>query len=61
MNQLWTACTQLLRSASRLAFLSLMLTACAMAFTGRLSQENFMLLAGAASAAYFSSKSESPK
>lgn len=53
--------THLLRSASRLAFLGLMLTACLMAFTGRLPTGDFMVLASASAASYFSSKSESPK
>lgn len=51
----------LLGSASRLAFLGLMLTACAMAFLGRLPTTDFMMLATAAASAYFASKSESPK
>jgi len=51
----------LLGSASRLAFLGLMGTACLMAFWGKLPTGDFMVLASAAAASYFSSKSESPK
>lgn len=45
-------------SASKIAFLVLTLAACAGFFVGRLGENNFMILAGAAFAFYFSHKGE---
>ncbi len=47
-----------LQSASKLAFLGLMLTACVGFLIGKLEAKDFMVLAIAASAFYFSSKGD---
>lgn len=50
--------TKILSSASKLAFLMLTITACAGFFLGKLEAKDFMMLATAAYAFYFSAKGE---
>ena len=50
--------SNLIKSASKMVFIVLTLTACVGFFLNRLSEENFMILAGAAFAYYFSYKAE---
>lgn len=46
-------------SASKIVFILIALTACAGFFTGVLSENNFMILAGGAFTFYFANKGES--
>jgi hypothetical protein len=50
--------SQILKSASKLAFLALTISACAGFFLGRLEPKDFMLLATSAFTFYFSNKGE---
>lgn len=49
----------ILKSASKVVFLIIAITACAGFFTGKLSADNFMILATGAFAFYFSNKGDS--
>lgn len=53
--------SNLIKSASKIVFISLTLAACIGFFLGYLSEENFMILAGAAFAFYFSNKGDDNK
>lgn len=46
------------QSASKIVFIVIALTTCVTFFTGRLSEANFMLLAGSAFTFYFTNKNE---
>lgn len=50
--------TNIITSASKIVFILMALAACAGFFTGHLSENNFMILAGGAFAFYFSNKGE---
>lgn len=51
--------TNIIRSASKIVFILMAVAACVGFFTGHLSENNFMILAGAAFTFYFSNKGES--
>jgi len=46
------------KSASKIVFILLALSACVALFTGHINADNFMILAGMAFAFYFSNKGE---
>lgn len=48
----------IISSASKIVFILMALAACAAFFLGKLDQNNFMILAGAAFTFYFSNKGE---
>lgn len=48
----------IIKSASKLVFLLITISACAGFFLGKLTQDNFMMLATAAFAFYFASKGD---
>lgn len=50
--------TQIFKSASKIVFLAIAVTACLALFTGHISEQNFMLLAGGAFTFYFTNKNE---
>jgi hypothetical protein len=50
--------TNILSSASKIAFLALIFTACGAFLTGRLEAKEFMILASSASAFYFANKGD---
>lgn len=50
--------TKIFTSASKIVFLLITIAACIGFFTGRLSEANFMLLAGSAFTFYFTNKNE---
>jgi hypothetical protein len=50
--------TKIVSSASKIVFIMLAVTACFAFLSGKLDQNNFMLLAGSAFAFYFASKGE---
>jgi len=52
---------ELLKSASKIVFIALALTACIGLFMGVVSQENFMILTGSAFAFFFAQKGDPTK
>lgn len=50
--------TKIITSAAKIVFLLMAIAACVGFFTGHLSENNFMILAGAAFTFYFSNKGE---
>lgn len=50
--------TNIITSASKIVFILMAIAGCAGFFTGHLSENNFMILAGAAFSFYFANKGE---